>query len=222
MISRRFPRTWFNPKKFEIKGLVAPIAFDMDSVLNEGGQLLREAVARHFGQPIGNILNIDPEHGYEKFHFNVLGASNTEVFDVVNMIIGRDSLSYQVTPHMRSILSWVWKHTGRPITVVTARHPDNMRVTYEWLKMQLGSVPFYLIMVNGMHKEVVLNRIDNRLFIDDRYKTIKTLEKHIEYPVLYKRPWNQGRPEQAGVAEVDDLSGLLNLIFLLEEYNAKL
>ena len=136
----------------------------------------------------------------------------------VNHVIKCDSFHYDTTPNMKEVLTWLYKETNMPITVVTARPLENMSVTYKWLKYKLGHTPFRLIMVNGMQKEVVLNRIHTRLFIDDRYKTVKTLEKHIDYPVLYKRPWNQGRPEGAGVAEVDNLEGLLYLTYLLEEY----
>jgi len=221
MISREFPNTFFNPKKFELSGLVAPIAFDMDSVLNEGGAHLRQAVADHFGYPVEDIIKT--EKGYEEFHFTVPGVTDKEVYDAVNVVIGRDSIHYDTTPHMYNVLEWLFTRTYMPITIVTARHPDNMAVTFKWLKKNLRMVPFRLIMVNGMQKEVVLTRLDNKLFIDDRYKTIKTLENHIDFPVLYMQPWNQGRPQAAGVFEVDDLTGLPYVLQMIEEhYHVKL
>ena len=218
MISSEYPNTFCNPRKFETSGINAPIAFDLDGVLNESGKKLRSGVANFFGKRVDQIINRDPVHGYEKFHFTIPGPTDGEIRAAVNHVIKRDSFQYKSSPHMREVLTWLYKETNMPITVVTARHPDNMEVTYKWLKYRLGNVPFRLIMVNGMQKEVVLTRINTRIFIDDRYKTVKTLENHIMYPVLYSRPWNQGRPEPAGAATILNLGGVVPLLYLLEEY----
>ena len=212
MISSIYPYTWYNPTKSELVGVKALIAFDMDSVLNETGELLREAVAREFGKEVEDIIKYG-DGGYEMFNFDMPhGFNSIDIFSSVNRIIWRDSFHYPQSPNMKATIKWLYSRTYRPITVVTARSIQNMDVTYKWLKRNLWPVPFRLIMVQGMQKHVVLNRIGNVMYVDDRYKTVKTLEKHITLPILYKRPWNQGRPEPAGFAEINNLAELIPLI----------
>ena len=214
MISSTYPYTWYNPTKPELRGVKALIAFDMDSVLNETGELLRESVAREFGTEVEDIIKYG-EGGYEMFNFDLPGTRQIDVFAAINRIIGRDSIHYPQSPNMKATIKWLYSRTLRPITVVTARSIQNMDVTYKWLKRNLWPVPFRLIMVQGMQKHVVPNRIGNVMYVDDRYKTVKTLEKHITLPILYKRPWNQGRPVPAGFTTIDNLAGLVALIIKL-------
>ena len=63
-----------------------------------------------------------------------------------------------------------------------------------------------------MQKEVVLKRIKNNVFIDDRYKTIARLEQCIDLAILYKRDWNQGRPVEAGDMTITDLRDIIPII----------
>jgi len=206
MRSDIYPYSWFNPTKAELKAsdIFAPIAFDMDGVLSETGGILREGIQNHYG--VDDIrVEVD---GYRTFNYHVPGVDQREMFDLVNHIIGEDSLGALPTPFMAECMEYFYDITDEPITIVTARVQENMGVTYQWLEHNFP-VPFNLIMVNGMQKEVVLNRIKTDIFVDDRYKTIRNLEDYIAMPVLYERPWNQNRPAAAGAFSIRDLREMI-------------
>jgi hypothetical protein len=188
----------------------------MDGVLAEG-EYLRKYVADTYYTTMDEVRGRSG-NGYEVFTFDIPGIGPEDVTHTVNKCIHDVSCSAEPTPYTRAMMEYVHWYTGRPITVVTARICENMETTYNWFNLNMPKdIPFNLIMVNGMQKHVVLNRIGNRMFVDDRYKTIKTLEDYIDYPILYNRPWNQGRPEQAGFATIENLYGLQSLLPLIKE-----
>jgi len=208
MKSDIYPYTWFNPTKGELKaaGIVAPIAFDLDGVLSETGGILREGIQSHYG--IDDIRVCDD--GYQTFQYAVPGVGQREMFDLVNKIIAEESMGALPTPFMQDCMRYFYDVTDEPVTIVTARVQENMDVTYKWLWANMPMpVPYNLIMVNGMQKEVVLNRIKTDIFVDDRYKTVRNLEDYIAMPVLYERPWNQNRPVKAGAFSIRDLREMI-------------
>jgi hypothetical protein len=50
--------------------------------------------------------------------------------------------------------------------------------------------------------------------VDDRWKTVEGLMKHIPWPVLYKRPWN-ARPVYLPVIKANDLRDIIPLLNIL-------
>jgi hypothetical protein len=58
-------------------------------------------------------------------------------------------------------------------------------------------------------KAAILKAIKCFCFIDDRYRTVVELDDHIAMPVLYKRPWNQGRPYRPTMIEIRDLRDII-------------
>jgi hypothetical protein len=219
LIDKTYPNTWYNPTKNELEDIVAPIAFDMDSVMLELDPLFFNGLSQWFGVEITNDVS---KEGWDRFDMTGHEVAGAEIAKAIGPVISNITPFCDPTEYMLQALSLVYSMTGLPITVVTARTKENIPVTWDWLTEHLDGIPFNLIVCNGMQKEVVLKRIDNQMFIDDRYKTIKTLEDHIRFPVLYQRPWNQGRPESAGVAEVSNLWGVVSLLqhFFMEDKNA--
>jgi hypothetical protein len=65
-------------------------------------------------------------------------------------------------------------------------------------------------MVDGHRdKAAILKAIKCICFVDDRYRTVVELEDHIAWPMLYKRPWNQGRPYRSTLTEIRDLRDII-------------
>jgi len=211
MKSDVYPNTWYNPKKQEMLDLRAKFAFDMDSVLSETGGILQEGIKKKYGVDDIRIIH----NGYETFMYHVDGVSHDEIYDTINTIISEESGSCLPTPFMERVLSYYYDSVGEPITIVTARAEGNMQVTFDWLNHNLPvDVPFNLIMVNGMQKDVVLKRLRCQVFVDDRYETVASLHQAVDIPVLYRRPWNQGRPYSAGLVEINDLRDMIPLFNL--------
>jgi hypothetical protein len=117
------------------------------------------------------------------------------------------------TPYMGDVMNYVWLKTREPILVITYRPKESVEQTHAWLKKYLPvGCPFNLIMLQGMQKDVVLKRMNVQVYVDDRYKTAVILEQAINLSVLYKRPWNQGRPVSAGDMEINDLRDLIPIV----------
>ena len=89
-----------------------------------------------------------------------------------------------------------------------------MGVTKRWLEENLD-VPFVVYIVDGLPKAPVLTYLGAEIFIDDRHKTIKELKHWINHPVLFKRPWNQGRVTDLGVVEINDLRDIIPMVNIL-------
>lgn len=208
-----FPNVYVNPTMDEMAGSTVgytPIAFDMDSVLLESGYF-RPFIAKEFGVGTPDIRTTDPDHGYEKFNFEIPGVSEKEMIAVINKAVREESPSALPSPHMDDVLSWVYHITGKPVLVVTARCPSNAEVTHQWLYENI-TVPFVCYIMHGQKKHMPLHAHGVDIFVDDRFKTIKELRNHIHYPVLYKRPWNQGRPEKLHCLEIEDLRDIIPLL----------
>jgi hypothetical protein len=68
-------------------------------------------------------------------------------------------------------------------------------------------------MVDGHRdKTAILKEVGCFMFVDDRYRTIAELEHKIPFPVLYKRPWNQGRPYKETLTEIRDLRDIIPVV----------
>jgi len=214
MISDEYGHAYINPSRLELRGVKAEVAFDLDGVLCDSGDKLRESVAIHFGYKYGDdILDYDLNHKtgnrYPVFDFKIPLATPGEIRDAIDKVIREESYTWVPNNLVREACAKIHTMMGEPITIVTARHYKNMEVTYKWLKYWLSwngqPIPFRLIMVYGMQKEVVLKNLEAMYFVDDRYNTIRRLEKCILFPVLYEQPYNQRRPGAAGVCTVKNL-----------------
>lgn len=208
------PYTWYNPTKGELKAarIVSPVAFDLDSVLNDMGEPMGEYIAKTYDVDYDEVHGLAPG-GYRTFHFDVPGVSSNDISALVQKYVLEESPSLLATPFMSEVIDYVYDVTDEPITVVTARPQEAMDVTYDWLCQNLSTfLPFNLIMVNGMTKLHVLKKIYCEIFVDDRAKTIEGLTDNINLSVLYSRPWNQGRPVEPGDLTVRDLRDLIPII----------
>jgi hypothetical protein len=198
-----------NPKARDLD-FISAFAFDMDSVLVEANPL-RECVADRYNTTIEDIKTF--ENGFETFTFHVDGISQTEMYNLIRDIIIEESPSWLPTPFMQPVMKYINQVTGLPITVVTARDKATEEVTYNWLYENLDGVPFRAIICSGMAKEIVLKNMCTVFFVDDRLKTIIKLVNHIDMPILYKRPWNQGRLDP-GTIQINDLRDMIPIVNL--------
>lgn len=207
----KYPNTYVNPTDDEMEGQY-DFAFDLDSVINDMGEPMGRWLAKEFnftGDPHG----YHPD-GHMTFHFEIPGVRFSKICLAVNRYIEHESPSLLPTPYMKEALQYVHNKTGMPILVITARHPMHQGVTYRWLKENLGDIPFRLYLMHGIRKDVPLKAHGVRVFVDDRHKTIKGLEdrQSVVLPVLYQRPWNQGRNELNNMLSVRDLRDLIPLV----------
>jgi hypothetical protein len=198
-----------NPDQADVGQHRAVIAFDLDSVLNEMGANIRGYIANKWGVPVDDVT--DTSAGYEKFHFNIPGVSNEDIGRAVNDFVMNESPSLSPTPYMKDVMGYVYDRTNAPVTVVTARWVGAVGVTKRWLEEALGDIPFIAYIVNGPPKATVLSYLNTQAFVDDRWKTVEGLMKHIPWPVLYRRPWNV-RPVYLPVVKANDLRDIIPLL----------
>jgi hypothetical protein len=210
-----YKNVWINPTVEEVGDFRNIIGFDMDSVLNYGcSGAIRNAFMNEFGIAEVEIVDTDPIHGHRIFHMNppeYIDYSNNFIYKLIADVIINDSPSFLTTPFMPAVTEYVYKVTGKPITVITLRKPSTVHVTHDWLAENL-TVPFRCYILNGKSKDHLVDRLNLSIFIDDRHKTIKNLLSWCEYPVLYKREWNQNRPIRLPVIEIRDLRDIIPLL----------
>jgi hypothetical protein len=214
MRSFDYDNVWYNPTKKEIMeaGLFNLIGFDFDSTINEMGHPLGHYIADKLYVPFEEIRGLHPD-GYERFHFSHPTVDDEQITAIVNEYVINHTKDLKPTPYMGDVMNYVWLKTREPILVITYRPKESVEQTHAWLKKYLPvGCPFNLIMLQGMQKDVVLKRMNVQVYVDDRYKTAVILEQAINLSVLYKRPWNQGRPVSAGDMEINDLRDLIPIV----------
>jgi hypothetical protein len=213
----KYSNVFVNPTEAEVGCHRAVMAFDLDSVLNNMGRNLREYIADQFELPIEFVT--DTSAGFEKFHFSIPGITDKTISKMVNKYVREESPSSLTTPYMSRVMSYVYERTGSPIAVVTARHESTVGVTKRWLEENLRGVPFFCYIVARIEnyaypKAKVLEYLNTRAFIDDRWATVESLVGKIDFPVLFRAPWNR-RPVWLSALEVDDLRDVIPLLNIL-------
>lgn len=198
-----------NPTRDEILGKV-PIAFDMDSVLNRMGHEIGVHIANHFGCTFEQARV--REDGYEKFHFMPPGVEYKDIIPVVDDFVINKSIGLLASPYMRDVMYYVHWATKKPITVVTYRAKEALDVTDAWLAINLRGIPFDLYIQHGVPKVETLSLLCAEAFIDDRYKTVKSLVGAINYPILYRQAWNSNRPDYNGMIPANDLRDIIPIV----------
>jgi 5'(3')-deoxyribonucleotidase len=204
----KYDNIFINPDFYDVM-FRTPIAFDLDSVMNDS-TYLREYVANTFGLTMKDIMG--HKDGHEVFHFEIPGVSDYDIGRVVNKCIREESPSALPSPYMKQVMLYVWCVTAQPIAVVTARHPSNCTVTKNWLDENLDGIPYRAYVMHGEKKNKVLGLLDVKIFVDDRHQTIRNLIGKIDYPVLYRQAWNQGRRDKLPAIEVRDLRDIIPLL----------
>jgi hypothetical protein len=211
-LKTKYDNVFVNPIPSEIS-VRTKVAFDLDSVLNEG-DYLRHSIAKTFNTTTDAVKGHSRDGGHEVFYFDIPGVDYKDVARAINICIREESPSALPSPHMRDVLTYVCKVTRAPIAVITARHNSTVGVTKRWLEQNLD-VPFVVYIVDGLPKAPVLTYLGADIFVDDRHKTVKELICWIDQPVLFKRPWNQGRETDLGVVEINDLRDIIPMVNML-------
>jgi hypothetical protein len=210
-LKTKYDNIFVNPDWRDVGMFSTPIAFDLDSVMNDLGHDLGRYIAAKFGVEY-NVVR-DSTGSYEKFHFEVKGVGYKEMSKVVNTYLMEESPSALATPFLADVMRYVHEVTGVPIAVVTARSDHTVGVTKRWLEEHLDGTPFNAYIINGPLKEATLDLLNAQIFVDDRWKTIERMyNNNIRFPVLYTRPWNTGRPVDLPVARVRDLRDIIPLL----------
>jgi len=213
-LKTKYDNVYVNPEAGEIDPSI--IAFDLDSVMNDGcSRAIRTKFMKYWNIEDHEIVDSDPVHGHRIFSMkppDYIDASGNEIFNLVTEAVLEDSPSFLHTPYMPEVMAYVHKITGAPIQVCTARRPECVDVTHDWLAEHLGDIPFRAYIQNGVAKSVTLDRMNCSIFVDDRHKTIGNLLSWISEPVLYRRAWNQNRPSKLPVIEINDLRDIIPLL----------
>jgi len=215
-LKTKYDNVFVNPEPGEIDPSI--IAFDLDSVMNDGCSLaIRNKFMDYWGIEGHEIIDTDPVHKHRIFSMrppDYIDYSGNELYNLVAEAVIEDSPSFLHTPWMTEVMRYVYKSTGCPIQVCTARRPECVDVTHNWLAEHLGDIPFRAYIQNGVAKSVTLDQMNCSIFVDDRHKTVANLLSYIEYPVMYQRPWNSNRPIKLPVVEVRDLRDIIPLLNL--------
>ena len=218
MKDKHLSNTWFNPTKAELKEINATmIAFDFDSTINNMGEPLGLYIAKMLECSEDEVRGYGPD-GERTFHFQKAGVSDDTMAQLVHKYVLEESPSLLPTPFAPEVLEYIHYVTGEPITVITYRPADSAQITHTWLTENL-TVPFNLIMLHGMQKNVVLSRLGTQVYVDDRYKTASILSNVVGVSVLYSRPWNQGRRVPGGDMTISDLRGIIPIINFMSRRN---
>jgi len=189
-----------------------PIAFDLDSVLAEC-RYIPKMVGQKFGYSAKEIAEFSTcDDGYQKFQYELPGVSGNQMYKAINDVVHDYSLTALTTPYMREVLWYLWHVSGLPVTICTARKRSNADVTYCWLTDNLDGIPFNCFISCGREKWKILPDAGTRFFVDDRYKTIDSLWGRVQFPILYRRPWNQGWAEEASPYQCRDLRDMIPFI----------
>ena len=206
-----YENVYINPSGGQVDPSI--IAFDMDSVLNTGcSRAIRDVFCRTYGITDRDIMDTDPDHGHRIFNMTPAGVDRNHIYPMITEAIVNDSPSFLPTPYMQKVLRHVHEVTGCPIQVVTYRDKSTVHVTHDWLKENLDDIPFRCYIMSGVPKKETLAYMRADIFIDDRHKTILDLLGEIDYPVMYKRPWNQGRPVRLPALQINDLRDIIPLL----------
>lgn len=210
----KYTNHFVNPTPDEMGNEVYPFAFDMDSVLNEMGDMfMADWLANHF--KVDSVVGYTGSPRYRTFQFNHPDVSNNQMFRAVREFILEMGPRLVPSPWMLQTMRYVTKVTRKPILIVTARHPDTVSITQDWLLNKMPGVPFRVYSVNGVPKLPFLHHHRVEYFVDDRYKTNMSIymDSDTVAPILYRRPWNQGRMFYDWI-QINDLRDMIPIVNL--------
>jgi hypothetical protein len=202
-----------NPDTYALEDaghVVTEFAFDLDSVLSEC-RYIPVQVAAILGVSLSEVIEGSKVDGVQHFQYRVDGVSNNTMYAAVNQVVHDYSYTAPTTLYMREVMLYLHDLTGLPITICTARKRTNADVTKAWLDLHLEGIPYQCYISCGREKYKILVDAGVRFFVDDRYKTIDNLWGHILGPILYRRPWNQGRKREASCFQIRDLRDMIPL-----------
>lgn len=187
-----------------------PLAFDFDSVLNNLGVGLESYLSSVLGVP---VTGYDSTLGYTKFSFKHSWFSEQTIRKIIHSYIEEYSFLVGPNPWVNEFLTWYTNVTRSPVVIVTSRPPHLEYATGRWIFSNLDrSIDMRLVMLHGIPKSQVLEPMGIQAFVDDRYKTCKSLKGVIDWSIVYRQPWNQGRPESAGHLEIDSVLDLIPFV----------
>ena len=178
------------------------IGFDIDGVVADFNSVFREVVLMETGVDTNDLDNT-------RFELQIPGLSKRDVTELVNRTINR--FVYDMQPYEGSVVAlWrLYDMTREPIEFVTARKLITEEATRRWLD-EYVVIPYNLHNgIGSAQKAEYLEEKGFKWFIDDRFRTVKEVVKHVPYTFLMSRPWNEGR-EVAGVYRVNDLNEYVN------------
>lgn len=138
------------------------IAFDMDGVLCQTENILREEILNHFK------FDINP---LESYGLNIPGLNSEDITQFVRLTL--DKLSPDISPFSDTIkiLNKFHKTTGQPTIIITARDKSLSYKTHMWCQQWLET-PYQLYFCGPIEKRYLMLYLSVKWYIDDHPETI--------------------------------------------------
>lgn len=168
------------------------IAFDLDEVLCG----LIDAVLPHVKEKTGVELTIDVIKEFDvygnKWHEDTI--MNRRVSESLLFAFGNETVMSSAKPLEGAIdlLNWV-KNQGHTIFIATAREPDQLKLTTDWLEKY--NFKFDDVACTGIgNKAAYAKRLDLSYFVDDCVGNLQDVYAEGACPhkgaMLMNKPWN--------------------------------
>lgn len=188
------------------------IAFDIDGVVADSFSVFRSHIWRDFGYWIGIPGS---------YRIEVPGVPYSFLQDYYRAMLTHHQDAVRPYPEANEVLSAIVEWTGQPVHFVTARHPDTLEATEDWIRKNLPDIRAYRLIFRpsaGKTEWLIQNRV--QFFVEDRLWTAKAVAETGRVKVfLVSRAWNLGRLAHEAVVRIENLKQIK--IPLTEEDNRK-
>ena len=184
------------------------VAFDLDGCLVDFNMVLM----RHLSDLVGRPLN-DPQV-----------FSLEEAFGIGELVVNRalhltymDWKSVKEMEGANELVTTLYKKTGNPILVITARPHFVATETHLLVQnaVMKGKVPYILIFAYGRDKGEYIR--DYPFMVEDRLSTARQLAKEGKTVFLMDAPYNREGTLSKGIIRMSGIRDLIPLIPILTE-----
>lgn len=158
-------------------------AFDFDGVIAETGITLSMIASKKFKTKITqDDLYL---HGLE----HQFCIPKDEAEEMIALLCSFEwTMATPVCKNAREVLRKLYKQTGYPITIVTAR--ENISVVEYYIKVNV-EVPVNVYFQPHGKKSETLKKLEVDLFVEDYLQNAIEIANAGIIPVIYLRPWNR-------------------------------
>lgn len=180
------------------------VAFDLDGVLSDTAQILREEILNKFKIDIYPI---------KKYAISLPGISGPEFKQFVKDTLSK--YSEDILPYNDTVeyLEKIHLKTETPIRIITARHESLSYETHAWCQKYL-TVPYELYFMPSNEKKYLLLYLRARFYIDDHPETILNILKNTSInAILMDRSYNKDCKLPKNSCRVSNLGEFYSMIF---------
>lgn len=102
-----------------------------------------------------------------------------------------------------------------PLTIITARRPDERAIVEQWLNNYFPEINFNVIMAGTTHKT---SFIENKFsyMVEDKYSSALEISEIVKKCFLINRSWNLNREINKNILRCTDILDVYNNYILLE------